>query len=140
MPRLASRPQACWSNQSLIFAMTSAMASSSVRWPLNFVSAMDTLQQPHCTKDARAFPKLWPELVTFQLFTNHGAVHGVWTHPHSLPMVIDVSRSEGKRHAFSSPPSSVGGLDLDSRNSGCARLGCEVGPLGVLFPCFFFWL
>ena len=31
------------------------------------------------------------------------------------------------------PPPSVGGLDLDSRNSGCARLGGEVGPpLGVV--------
>jgi len=33
---------------------------------------------------------------------------------------------------FSRPPS-VGGLDLDSRSSGCARLGGEVGPpLGVV--------
>jgi len=32
-----------------------------------------------------------------------------------------------------SPPPSVGGLDLDSRSSGCARLGGEVGPpLGVV--------
>jgi len=32
-----------------------------------------------------------------------------------------------------SPPPSVGGLDLDSRRSGCARLGGEVGPpLGVV--------
>ena len=31
------------------------------------------------------------------------------------------------------PPPSVGGLDLDSRSSGCARLGGEVGlPLGVV--------
>ena len=28
---------------------------------------------------------------------------------------------------FPAPPPSVGGLDLDSRNSGCARLGGEVG-------------
>ena len=33
---------------------------------------------------------------------------------------------------FCAPPLS-GGLDLDSRNSGCARLGGEVGPsLGVV--------
>jgi hypothetical protein len=30
-------------------------------------------------------------------------------------------------HFFPAPPLS-GGLDLDSRNSGCARLGGEVGP------------
>ena len=31
------------------------------------------------------------------------------------------------------PPPSVGGLDLDSRSSGCARLGGGVGPpLGVV--------
>ena len=29
---------------------------------------------------------------------------------------------------FHAPPPSVGGLDLDSRNSGCARLGGEVAP------------
>jgi len=34
---------------------------------------------------------------------------------------------------LSRPPPSVGGLDLDSRSSGCARLGGEVGPpLGVV--------
>ena len=34
---------------------------------------------------------------------------------------------------FSTPPPQWGGLDLDSRNSGCARLGGEVGlPLGVV--------
>jgi len=35
--------------------------------------------------------------------------------------------------SFFAPPPSVGGLDLDSRSSGCARLGGEVGPpLGVV--------
>ena len=34
---------------------------------------------------------------------------------------------------FHAPPPSVGGLDRDSRSSGCARLGGEVGPpLGVV--------
>ena len=34
---------------------------------------------------------------------------------------------------FSRPPPSVGGLDLDNRSSGCARLGGGVGPpLGVV--------
>ena len=34
---------------------------------------------------------------------------------------------------FPRPPTSVGGLDLDSRSSGCAHLGSEVGPpLGVV--------
>ena len=34
---------------------------------------------------------------------------------------------------FFTPPPSVGGLDLDSRNSGCARQGGGVGPpLGVV--------
>ena len=39
---------------------------------------------------------------------------------------------EFKRVNFFTPPLS-GGLDLDGRNSGCARLGGEVGPpLGVV--------
>ena len=34
---------------------------------------------------------------------------------------------------FHAPPPQWGGLDLDSRSSGCARLGGEVGPrLGVV--------
>ena len=37
-----------------------------------------------------------------------------------------------KKHNFPRPPLSGGGLDLDSRSSGCARLGGGVGPpLGV---------
>ena len=40
---------------------------------------------------------------------------------------------------FCYPPPQWGGLDLDSRSSGCARLGGGVGPL-LLFCCFFFFL
>jgi len=41
--------------------------------------------------------------------------------------------AEHAPHLFHAPPPSVGGLDLDSRSSGCARLGGEVGPpLGVV--------
>jgi len=43
------------------------------------------------------------------------------------------------RFFFHAPPSQWGGVDLDSRNSGCARLGGEVGPpLGFYFIIIFF--
>ena len=46
---------------------------------------------------------------------------------------LDVLISPAEYLIFTPPPPQWGGLDLDSRNSGCARLGGEVGPpLGVV--------
>ena len=59
----------------------------------------------------------------------------------SLPLAIVDTRQEeppsavlcGRYFDFRAPPPQWGGLDLDSRSSGCARLGGEVGPpLGVV--------
>ena len=44
------------------------------------------------------------------------------------PLVFGIVRA-----SFHAPPPQWGGLDLDSRSSGCARLGGGVGPpLGVV--------
>ena len=47
--------------------------------------------------------------------------------------MIEINASETRNIFFTPPPPQWGGLDLDSRSSGCARLGGEVGPpLGVV--------